>query len=1498
MTKSKSKKKLLAAIACTATLAVGCSALYAPVYAVASTDSDTTSTTKYTSDYDTLEDALTAATTLTGELAAEGDVLLKNKDDALPLNKSAWVSVFGVSADALIGAAQTGSQSSSSAGGETVAEALSDAGFNVNPTLEAYYANSSASIGNEDTTFNSQVKNSVKMYNDAAIVVLSRSASEGSDASRVTSEEAGENLLGKDDTDTHVALSSSTDADGKTTTYKHYLMLTESERALIEYAESSCKKVVVVLNTSNAMEIDELKNYDGVDAIINIGRPGEGGLSALAQILNGEVNPSGGLVDEWYSDFTADPTWYNFGNNNQTGSSNTYMNEAGSSKGETEVTTGEGDSATTTTTDVIGDTEGFHGIDYEESIYLGYKYYETYYTDLYGYCEEHPTTTATISGVEYKGTAIAQAWWNENVAYAFGYGLSYTTFSYKSSGIYTDKACKTKLTDTSKFARSYNAESGYTDKIYIPVTVTNTGSVAGKKTVQIYLSAPYENSSMVERASVSLVGYAKTDTIQPGKSQTVVVEVNVEDMAAWYSYYAQSDSKTSGAYIMEAGEYTLRIMEDSHYDCSTTLDEATGNYVTDSGEVECYAEETFTLSSNIALEQDDYSGMQVSSLFTDGLNSNGSGASKNTAVDDSNFGNVRTAAMMADETSAMTNMTRNSTVSATNKSVINTNGANVTIVNYSGASVPTNPLKDVKVNGFDSSFPVAPTTNDLKFQDEVLNNWSYWDNYAVSGSSYSSKSDATASYAKYHVIDDEKGYVWSKKASDIPSTWTQEKGTLQTVMIAGGNNQEGNGIKMYASDSSKNTIKFQDLAGKDYDDPLWTTFLNQLTYDEMCSINTYGGYGTVTIESVAKPSTTDADGPNNFNEKHQWCSADVIAATWNVELAEKMGEMAGNIGLLSGAQGWYGPGADTHRSPFSGRNNEYYSQDGFQGGKICAAVINGANSKGIVTYVKHILMNDQETDRGNLFTWANEQAMRENYIKCFQLALQEGGSKAGMTAYGRIGGISNTNNTNLSVELYQNEWGSQAYFVTDGYIGWNQRTNPDMMVRAGNQICLTTMNQEYFSGQTDVSTGEQPTGGWYDKGETLPDGQTASVSGVYLTQDNADGTISYKICYTQWYCVRQMAHGVLYQLVNSAGAYNGYDVETIATSSTKASVLLKVSDGTINLTQGVSAEQATVGIDLDADSAIKYSYTGTLPDGLSLDTTTGEISGTPTAAGESTITVNYTVDGWITGSASYKIVVASAIQVDKDSDDYSNGIKSGEEFYLKLYSDVFTTDSYDTIEYALKAGNTLPEGLTLNTATGEIEGTPTTAGTYTFTIQLNATKKGSSSGGNNPWGGGDFPFSTQVTTTTTDASNTVEAYDFNPWGGSGSTDTTTTVEYTITIKVLNADGTEATTPSTTEVTVSDVNAKVDDLAGDVEGVTSDVAGVKSDVEEIKSDISEINTKLDNISSASTDTGSDSESGSGCSSSLGVSGIATLLAAFATVGAVVVVHRACSKKKDD
>lgn len=1259
MTKHKKQtKKLMSMLAVAMTMVVGAGSLGV---SAAFADTDGSYAGKYYTDYNTFEEAKKAAEELTREIAQEGDVLLKNKDNALPLSGREWVSVFGVRSDNLVGASDSsGAFSGSSAGGSTVASALENAGFKVNPTLKSFYANNNSEIGDEVTDFNGQVRESLKLYDDVAFIVLSREGGEGSDASRVTDEtvKASEN--------THKALLEKTvseqpggggasggdgpvaQAASEKEYYKHSLMLTDSEEKLIDQVKTQFKKVVVITNTSNAMEIQSLKDDDEIDGIIHIGRPGVGGLDGLADILIGKVSPSGGLVDEWMTDFTADPTWYNFGNNNQTAGyngaagSSAYLHADGKKTG------------TAGTSTAYEGSEGYYGVDYEEGIYLGYKYYETVYTEIAEGNLTYDPATKTLTETANAGTdkvEKANAWWNDNVTYQYGYGLSYTKFSFDADKIYTDKALKNELggsVDAAKFNSAKNS-AAQVNKLYIPVVVKNTGDVAGKKTVQVYVTAPYTAGGL-EKSAVTLVGFAKSDILKPGQSETVVVELNVQDMASWDSTAANGDD-TNGHYVLEAGEYTLRVMENSHFDYATDIN------ATD----DAYDEVKFTLNDKADLKIDDYSGLELKNLFTNGDNDVSHG--DNVKVDDLNYGNVRSAEMMADGESGMTVISRAHLV---------------------------------------TTFPEAPTTGDLTFKDSYLANWAFWDNYVVSdigvdgnsgnpiehdtSKSYWNRATGTGYDAQKNYVNDKSTDPWYKAKSDIPSNWTQATGVYDENHKVKNNRTELL-FPMFVSEAKDCPIKYKDMYGVAWDDAKWDTFLNQLTYDELCTVVEFGGYSTVDIASVGKVKTEDSDGPVNWDSSHCWTSADIVASTFNVELAEKQGKLIGNLGLLkdpaSTQTGWYGPGTDIHRSPFSGRNNEYYSQDGLHAGYMTAAVVQGVQSKGIICYVKHCFMNDQETNRGNLFTWATEQTIRESGAKSFQMALQEGGSKGAMVGYGRLGGLSNTNNYNMNTELYQNQWGTQACFVTDGYIGWRMRTSPDMMVRAGNVFELyTTPFVEYLSGEWD-----------------------AEKKAVMLGNEESP---------TQWYCVRMCAKSVLYQIASTVGQRNGYSELTVAGGALAAGM------------QGVKYE-ASVSINslLGSDSTATISVNGKLPAGLEADSLMGAISGTPTETGDFAIDVNYIIDGYITKTARYTIKIDSALKLDEDGDSL-DALKVGEEFFTQIVSTEFTSDKYDKVTYAVKSGN-LPAGLTL-AEDGTIEGTPTAAGTYNVVVEMTAEKKTSGGG--------------------------------------------------------------------------------------------------------------------------------------------------------------------------
>lgn len=425
------------------------------------------------------------------KLAEEGFVLLKNENAALPMNKGARISVFSKNSVNL-SYGGSGSGGFDTSNNKNLYESLNDAGFVTNPTLKRFYESSqsgpvrtanSSDLDNGDnqkiataetpqSKYTDAVKNSYADYSDAALVVITRIGGEGFDLPRYQG-----------------------DSEGAVSPDSHYLELDQNEIDLLTaVTDGTFKRVVVVFNTPSSFEATFLKDSayaafaDKIDAAVWIGFTGSNGITALGEILNGDVNPSGRLVDTWAADFTKNPSFVNFGTGCLPDTTDKY------------------------------DGGMYYSVDYEEGIYVGYRYYET------------------------RGETDGENWYNANVVYPFGYGLSYTTFDW-----------------TVGDASASEIELGTT--ITVPVTVKNTGSVAGKDVVQLYASAPYTLGG-IEKAHKVLVGFAKTKLLQPGESETVTVSFDPYS-AASYDYRDANSNGFSG-YELEAGEYTLYVSRNAH----------------------------------------------------------------------------------------------------------------------------------------------------------------------------------------------------------------------------------------------------------------------------------------------------------------------------------------------------------------------------------------------------------------------------------------------------------------------------------------------------------------------------------------------------------------------------------------------------------------------------------------------------------------------------------------------------------------------------------------------------------------------------------------------------------------------------------------------------------------------------------------------------------------------------------------------------------------------
>jgi beta-glucosidase len=278
---------------------------------------------------------------------------------------------------------------------------------------------------------------------------------------------------------------------------------------------------------------------------------------------------------------------------------------------------------------------------------------------------------------------------------------------------------------------------------------------------------------------------------------------------------------------------------------------------------------------------------------------------------------------------------------------------------------------------------------------------------------------------------------------------------------------------------ANNGVTLSDLRGKDYDDSLWDTLLDQLTTDDMNNLIGNAGYNTPAVSSVGKVSTTDCDGPsainNNFSGKGSigLPSETTLACTWNSDLAHKYGDCIGKMADEMDVSGWYGPAMNTHRSAFGGRNFEYYSEDGTLAGEMAAQEVSGAADHGVYAYIKHFALNDQETNRcGMLCTWANEQSIREVYLKPFEKAVKEGGATAVMSSYNYIGTTWSGGNSNLLQNVLRNEWGFDGMVLTD-YFGGYGYMNADQASRNGGDACLCTLSNGVNTVNDQSSSGVQ-----------------------------------------------------------------------------------------------------------------------------------------------------------------------------------------------------------------------------------------------------------------------------------------------------------------------------------------------------------------------------------------------------------------------------------------
>ena len=258
-------------------------------------------------------------------------------------------------------------------------------------------------------------------------------------------------------------------------------------------------------------------------------------------------------------------------------------------------------------------------------------------------------------------------------------------------------------------------------------------------------------------------------------------------------------------------------------------------------------------------------------------------------------------------------------------------------------------------------------------------------------------------------------------------------------------------------------LTLEDMTGLDYDDPKWNDLLEQLSVDDMTNMISNGGWSTPEVASVGKPATNDLDGPAGINslvsnlKGVSFPSEVIVGSSWNTDLAQRFGTAFGAEAAANHVVGLYAPGMNIHRTPFSGRNFEYYSEDGLLSGKMGAAMVQGVDSQGVYTYIKHFALNDQESNRLSISVWANEQSIREIYLKPFELSVKEGGTTAVMSSYSRLGNTWAGASKALLTDVLRNEWGFHGMVVTDSAMGNTSWMDVNFAIRAGGDMMLCLM---------------------------------------------------------------------------------------------------------------------------------------------------------------------------------------------------------------------------------------------------------------------------------------------------------------------------------------------------------------------------------------------------------------------------------------------------------
>lgn len=714
---------------------------------------------------------------------------------------------------------------------------------------------------------------------------------------------------------------------GKRDPTRMYSQTSALEDLMIEKVTANFDKVIVVFNTTNVMEAGFLEN-EKIDAAIAMYAPGSKATPALGNLLQGKANFSGKTVDTWAYDLTTSAAWANAGVDgthtvNASGSEKAYISN------------------------------------YAEGIYMGYWWYET--ADKEGFWESDFAKDKW--GIENGYADVVQ--------FPFGYGLSYTEFSWSVESV--------SMIPGSQIAPE--------DEIEIEVFVQNTGSRPGKDVVQLYLELPYREGG-IEKPAVKLAAFAKTSELDSGEGELLKLSVRVSDFAS-YDVYDTNNNGFMG-YEIEGGigDYVLSLRKNAHEIAEVGgLYGATFDYrVPDEG---------------YRLENDPVTGNKVENRFT-------------------NYTNPVSGASSVTQENALSDLSKAYSVD--------------------GSDTPY-AFEYMTRADFEGTFPTFgsyPSTMDTQFYQET---------YVVNTPK---------------IVESDVMPLHSSDATDY-----QLLDFIYEVTDDAGNpvlDEEGN--KTYGL--------------VPYEDERWDQLVSQMSLNDLYVLSAGGGFGTQRIDSVGKPAAVDKDGPCGFNSlitgsgggtesATNFPCETLIASTWDWKLSYRFGLALSAEGNALGVDGLYGPAVNIHRNVLNGRNFEYYSEDPYISGIMCAYTVYGCKENGVYCWIKHFALNENETGRTHMYQFCTEQALREIYLRPYEIAVKEGGANAIMTAYGRVGTVRASGSSALNTAVLRGEWGFKGAVITD-YYNAGVVHDADECIRAGNDLMLDPNGRpSYFGDQTSAT---------------------------------------------------------------------------------------------------------------------------------------------------------------------------------------------------------------------------------------------------------------------------------------------------------------------------------------------------------------------------------------------------------------------------------------------